>query len=67
MIAGVGLFGTFTAGVAALFVRSGTEQGPTDTDLLKELRLLHEHLDELETKLAKGHVALPAQFGTPAQ
>ena len=67
MIAGVGLFGTFTAGVASFFLRTANEQVPAETDLLKEIRRLHEHLEKIEAHLAKPQVVLPAQFGSAPQ
>jgi voltage-gated potassium channel len=67
MIAGVGLFGTFTAGVASFFLRSKHNEHASDSDLMKEIRLLREHLQSIEKKLTKPEVALPAQFGTTAE
>jgi voltage-gated potassium channel len=64
MVTGVGLFGTFTAGVASFFLRIKNPDGSSDTDLLKEIRLLRQHLQTIDDKLSKGNVALPAQFGT---
>jgi voltage-gated potassium channel len=63
MVCGVGLFGTFTACVASLLLKAGEKEQPTETDLVKEVRLLREHLARLEEKLSNPRVALPAQFG----
>jgi len=67
MIAGVGLFGTFTAGVASFFLRTKTRDPSPENDLVKEIRLIREHLQSLETKLSKLPVTLPAQFGPTSQ
>jgi len=67
MIAGVGLFGTFTACIASLLVKAGEKETPPETDLVKEVRLLRAHLERLEEKLSKPQVALPAQFGQTAE
>jgi voltage-gated potassium channel len=64
MTAGVGLFGTFTAYVAAFFVGTGKKEELRETDLVTELKLLRERLEKIETSLSEVHVKLPAQFGT---
>ena len=63
MIGGVGLFGTFTAWVASLLLKSGKDNS-SETELLREMKLLREHLERLEAKMSGVQVAVPAQFGT---
>jgi voltage-gated potassium channel len=65
MVTGVGLFGTFTAGIAAFFMEPNKRNEETDTALLAELRLLRERLEKLETSISQGNRTLPAQFGEP--
>ncbi|HSU54452.1 MAG TPA: ion transporter [Candidatus Dormibacteraeota bacterium] len=63
MVAGVGLFGTFTACISSLLLKAGAKEESPDTDLVKEVRLLREHLGRLEEKLTGARPSLPAQFG----
>ncbi len=65
MTTGIGFFGTLTAYIASLFLSPGKTSGPTEPELAKELRLIRERIDSLETKLHKGEIHLPAQFGKP--
>ncbi len=64
MTAGVGLFGTFTAFIASFFVQGAKKVENSEADLAKEIRLLRERLESLETKLLSPRVTLPAQFGS---
>jgi voltage-gated potassium channel len=51
MIAGVGLFGTFTAFVASLFITPEQRQVETREDrILAELREIRQRLDGLEER-----------------
>lgn len=65
MTAGVGFFGTLTAYIASLFLNQGKTSGTSETELAKELRLIRERIESLETKLHEGEVHPPAQFGKP--
>ena len=65
MTAGVGFFGTLTAYIASMFLNPGKASGPSETELAKELRLIRERIESLETRLHSGEVQLPAQFGKP--
>jgi voltage-gated potassium channel len=65
MIVGVGFFGTLTAYIASFFLGATKTNETVETELVKELRLLHERFDSLEKNLPKTRVSLPAQFGTP--
>jgi voltage-gated potassium channel len=67
MTTGVGFFGTLTAYIASVFLRAGGADEPSETDLARELKLLHERMERIETKLHKIHVELPAQFGKPPE
>ena len=68
MTAGVGFFGTLTAYIASLFLNPGNQtSGPSETELAKELRLIRERIESLESKLHKGDIHLPAQFGKPPE
>jgi voltage-gated potassium channel len=67
MTAGVGFFGTLTAYIASVFLNPGKTSGTSETELVKELRLIRERIENLETKLHKGEVHLPAQFGKPPE
>jgi voltage-gated potassium channel len=50
MIAGVGLFATFTAYISSFFLESAQKKNEGDVkELLKEVRALHEKVDALET------------------
>lgn len=52
MVAGVGLFGTFTAFVASYFLEQEQEEGHNETaELREEIRLLSEKLDRIELML----------------
>lgn len=52
MVAGVGLFGTFTAFVASLFIEPKQKQVESNEDrVLEELRAVRERLENLEKKL----------------
>jgi voltage-gated potassium channel len=67
MVAGVGLFGTFTAGVASFFLSKGHQEAARgDADLLKEVRLVREHLLSIDNRLSGGNASVPAQFGQAA-
>ena len=63
MTAGVGFFGTLTAYIASVFLTPGKTRETSETELAKELRLLRERIEGVETKLHKIHAELPAQFG----
>jgi hypothetical protein len=67
MTTGVGFFGTLTAYIASVFLNPGKASGTAETELAKELRLIRERLESLETKLHKGEAHLPAQFGKPPE
>jgi voltage-gated potassium channel len=67
MIAGVGFFGTLTAYIASVFLNPGKTSDASETELAKELRLLRERIEGVETKLHKIHAELPAQFGKPPE
>ncbi|MGA2279441.1 MAG: ion transporter [Verrucomicrobiota bacterium] len=67
MTTGVGFFGTLTAYIASVFLKPGKTGAPSETELAKELRLIRERIESLETKLPKGDVNLPAQFGKPPE
>jgi hypothetical protein len=67
MTTGVGFFGTLTAYIASVFLNPGRTGGPPETELAKELRLLRERIEGVETKLHKIHAGLPAQFGKPPE
>ncbi len=67
MTVGVGFFGTLTAYIASVFLNPGKTSGTSETELAKELRLMRERIEGLETKLHKIHTALPAQFGKPPE
>lgn len=67
MTAGVGFFGTLTACIAAFFLGANKTNQETETELVKELRLLREQLENLEAKVSGTHVTLPAQFGSSSQ
>lgn len=55
MIAGVALFGTFTAAVASLFVQQGVRQEEDKAELiLKKLDILTERLERLERSDSNG-------------
>ena len=52
MIAGVGLFGTFTAYVASFFVKQGQkEEERRDEDILAQLKEIREQLAQLEARI----------------
>jgi voltage-gated potassium channel len=63
MTTGVGFFGTLTAYIASMFLNLGKTRDASETELAKELRLLRERMEGVETKLHKIHAELPAQFG----
>jgi hypothetical protein len=65
MTAGVGFFGTLTAYIASVFLTPGKTKDTSEAELAKELRLLRERIEGVETKLHKIHAELPAQFGKP--
>jgi voltage-gated potassium channel len=67
MTTGVGFFGTLTAYIASVFLRSAKTETKPETDLARELKRLHERMERIETKLHKIHVDLPAQFGKPPE
>ena len=67
MIAGVGFFGTLTAYIASVFLGGDKKKNEAEPELAKELRLLRERLESLETKFPQAPVKLPAQFGTPPE
>jgi len=67
MVAGVGFFGTLTAYIASVFLSPGKTTAASETELAKELRLLRERIESVETKLHKIHAELPAQFGKPPE
>lgn len=48
MVIGIGVFGVFTANVAALFVEGGDGEGVTNAELLGEIQLLRQQLDALD-------------------
>jgi len=50
MFAGIGLFGTFTAFVASLFIESGRETDAKLDALSQEVKLLREKLESLDRK-----------------
>jgi hypothetical protein len=45
----------------------GKTRNASETELAKELRLLRERMEGVETKLHKIHAELPAQFGKPPE
>lgn len=65
MTTGVGFFGTLTAYIASVFLSPGKTRNVSETELAKELKLLRERMEGVETKLHKIHAELPAQFGKP--
>lgn len=65
MTTGVGFFGRPTAYIASVFLSPGRVSGTSETELAKELRLIRERIESLETKLHPGEIHLPAQFGKP--
>jgi voltage-gated potassium channel len=67
MAAGVGFFGTLTAYIASVFLNPGKTGAASETELAKELRLIRERMESVETKLHKIHAELPAQFGKPPE
>ena len=67
MTTGVGFFGTLTAYIASVFLTPGKTRETSETELAKELRLLRERIEGVETKLHKIHAELPAQFGKPPE
>ncbi len=67
MTTGVGFFGTLTAYIASVFLNPGKTRNVSETELAKELRLLRERIEGVETKLHKIHTELPAQFGKPPE
>ena len=67
MTTGVGFFGTLTAYIASVFLNPGKASGTAETELAKELRLIRERIESVETKLHKIHAGLPAQFGKPPE
>jgi len=67
MTTGVGFFGTLTAYIASMFLNLGKTSGTSEPELAKELRLIRERIESLETKLHKGEAHLPAQFGKPPE
>ena len=67
MAAGVGFFGTLTAYIASVFLNPGKTKDASEMELAKELRLLRERIEGVETKLHKIHAELPAQFGKPPE
>ena len=67
MPSGVGFFGTLTAYIASVFLNPGKTSAASETELAKELRLLRERIESVETKLHKIHAELPAQFGKPPE
>ena len=67
MTTGVGFFGTLTAYIASVFLNPGKTKNASETELAKELRLLRERIEGVETKLHKIHAELPAQFGKPPE
>lgn len=55
MIAGIGIFGTFTAYVAATFFQqSEKEEEKREQDILAELKTIREKLEKLEQNPTKG-------------
>jgi len=53
MVAGVGLFGTFTAYVASLFVQMDTKKEESEIELLrKEIYFLREKIEKIDKKLS---------------
>jgi voltage-gated potassium channel len=67
MAAGVGLFGTLTAYIASVFLGVDQPEEKSKTDLARELKLMRERMERIETKLHKIHIGLPAQFGKPSE
>ena len=67
MTTGVGFFGTLTAYIASMFLNLGKTSGTSEPELAKELRLIRERIESLETKLPRGEAHLPAQFGKPPE
>jgi voltage-gated potassium channel len=63
MTAGVGLFGTFTAYVAAFFLGTGKSDERSESELSQELKLVRQQLEKIEASLNGNYVKLPAQFG----
>ncbi|MEI6807752.1 MAG: potassium channel family protein [bacterium] len=53
MVAGVGLFGTFTAYVASFFVKQEQkEEKKRDVEILAELKEIRQHLEQIEKHIA---------------
>ena len=67
MTTGVGFFATLTGYIASVFLYPGKTRNVSETELAKELRLLRERMEGVETKLHKIHAELPAQFGKPPE
>ena len=67
MTAGVGFFGTLTAYIASVFLNPGKTKDTSESELAKELRLIRERIESLETRLRKDEAHLPAQFGKPPE
>jgi voltage-gated potassium channel len=67
MTAGVGFFGTLTAYIASVFLGAGAADEKSETELARELKLMRERMERIETRLHKMHVELPAQFGKPPE
>ncbi len=67
MVAGVGLFGTFTGCVASFVLKGKNEESAASMELLKELKLMREKLEAVEQRLSNGGAKLPAQFGSAAR
>lgn len=62
MVAGVGLFGTFTAYVASFFVKADQKEDKVrDEQILLELRQLKEQLDKIESRIAGNTHDTPAE------
>jgi voltage-gated potassium channel len=67
MTTGVGFFGTLTAYIASVFLRTDKADEQSEAELARELKLMRERMERIETKLHKMHVELPAQFGKPPE
>jgi len=67
MTAGVGFFGTLTAYIASVFLNRDKTGGPTEADLAKELRLMRERIESLETGLHQPAIQRPPQSGKPPE
>ncbi len=67
MTTGVGFFGTLTAYIASVFLNRDKSGGPTEADLAKELRLMRERIESLETGLHQPAIHRPPQSGKPPE